>query len=155
MRSRLRSGVAAAAAIAIASTSAIAEPVANVAITHHGLTFLVFSLVIGSTLLITWFASRRNQTAGDFYTAGGAISPVKNGLAIAGDYLSAAAFLGASGLIALYGFDGVIYLVGFFASFIPVISGATQSATSSRCAMASVRQKRCPRFPAWWWCWPT
>ena len=121
MRSRLRSGVAAAAAIAIASPSAIAEPVANVAITHHGLTFLVFSLVIGSTLLITWFASRRNQTAGDFYTAGGAISPVKNGLAIAGDYLSAAAFLGASGLIALYGFDGVIYLVGFFASFIPVL----------------------------------
>jgi cation/acetate symporter len=43
------------------------------------------------------------------------------GLAIAGDYLSAAAFLGASGLIALYGFDGMIYLVGFFVSFIPVL----------------------------------
>jgi cation/acetate symporter len=119
VHSKFRFG--AASAVIFAATSASAEPVANVAITHHGLTFLVFSLVIGSTLLITWFASRRNQTAGDFYTAGGAISPVKNGLAIAGDYLSAAAFLGASGLIALYGFDGVIYLIGFFASFIPVL----------------------------------
>jgi len=85
------------------------------------LTFAVFGLVIGSTLLITWFAARRNRSAGDFYTAGGNIGPAKNGLAIAGDYLSAAAFLGASGLIALYGFDGVIYLVGFFAAFIPVL----------------------------------
>lgn len=104
-----------------ASTTAHAEPVANGVITHHALTFLVFGLVIGSTLLITWFASRRNRTAGDFYTAGGAISPARNGLAIAGDYLSAAAFLGASGLIALYGFDGMIYLIGFFAAFIPVL----------------------------------
>ncbi|WP_436185155.1 MULTISPECIES: solute symporter family protein [unclassified Caballeronia] len=90
-------------------------------IQHHGLTFLVFGLVIASTLLITYFVSRRNRTAGDFYTAGGAISPARNGLAIAGDYLSAAAFLGASGLISLYGFDGIIYLVGFFAAFIPVL----------------------------------
>jgi cation/acetate symporter len=90
-------------------------------ITHHFLTFAVFGLVIASTLLITWFASRTNRTAGDFYTAGGGIGPAKNGLAIAGDYLSAAAFLGASGLISLYGFDGIIYLVGFFAAFIPVL----------------------------------
>ncbi len=88
---------------------------------HRGLTFSVFGLVIASTLVITWFAARRNRSAGDFYTAGGAIGPVKNGLAIAGDYLSAAAFLGASGLISLYGFDGMIYLVGFFAAFIPVL----------------------------------
>jgi len=91
------------------------------AIHHRGPTFAVFALVIASTLLITYFASRRNRTAGEFYTAGGNIGPAKNGLAIAGDYLSAAAFLGASGLIALYGFDGMIYLVGFFAAFIPVL----------------------------------
>lgn len=65
------------------SATASAEPVTKTAITHHGLTFFVFGLVILSTLLITWFASRRNRTAGDFYTAGGAISPAKNGLAIA------------------------------------------------------------------------
>ncbi|MEI6001061.1 cation acetate symporter [Paraburkholderia bengalensis] len=98
-----------------------AEPGAPTTITHHLMTFVVFGLVIVSTLLITWFASRSNRTAGDFYTAGGGISPARNGLAIAGDYLSAAAFLGASGLISLYGFDGMIYLVGFFAAFIPVL----------------------------------
>jgi cation/acetate symporter len=92
-----------------------------VSVGHRSFTFLIFGLVIASTLLITYFASQRNRTAGDFYTAGGAIGPAKNGLAIAGDYLSAAAFLGASGLIALYGFDGMIYLVGFFAAFIPVM----------------------------------
>jgi cation/acetate symporter len=118
MRSNKTAGFA---STAVVSTSASAEPIATTAITHHALTFAVFGLVIFSTLLITWFASRRNRTAGDFYTAGGAIGPAKNGLAIAGDYLSAAAFLGASGLIALYGFDGMIYLVGFFAAFIPVL----------------------------------
>ncbi len=110
-----------AGAAVVVSSSADAEPVATTAITHHALTFVVFGLVILSTLLITWYAARRNRTAGDFYTAGGAISPARNGLAIAGDYLSAAAFLGASGLIALYGFDGIIYLVGFFTAFIPVL----------------------------------
>nr|WP_237711054.1 cation acetate symporter [Burkholderia glumae] len=82
---------------------------------------LAFAMVILATIAITIFASRRASTAGDFYTAGGSIGPLRNGLAIAGDYLSAAAFLGASGLIALYGFDGMIYLVGFFAAFIPVL----------------------------------
>jgi len=116
MRTSLRAALAAACGgaplVAHAATSAVS---------HHLMTYVVFGLVIASTLLITWFASRSNRTAGDFYTAGGSIGPAKNGLAIAGDYLSAAAFLGASGLIALYGFDGMIYLVGFFAAFIPVL----------------------------------
>jgi cation/acetate symporter len=107
--------------VAVVSTGASAATQAVAVIQHRGLTFTVFGLVIASTLLITYFASRRNRTAGDFYTAGGNIGPARNGLAIAGDYLSAAAFLGASGLIALYGFDGIIYLVGFFAAFIPVL----------------------------------
>ncbi|MGF6757500.1 Na+(H+)/acetate symporter ActP [Paraburkholderia sp. GAS42] len=109
--------------LALAATTgpAFAAEPGRTTIGHHFLTFAVFGLVIASTLLITWFASRSNRTAGDFYTAGGGIGPAKNGLAIAGDYLSAAAFLGASGLISLYGFDGMIYLVGFFAAFIPVL----------------------------------
>lgn len=73
------------------------------------------------TLVITFMAGRKNKTVGDFYTAGGGISSRTNGIAIAGDYLSAAAFLGVSGLIALYGLDGITYLVGFFVSFIPVL----------------------------------
>ncbi len=105
------------------SSLAHASPSAASAVTagHASFTFAIFGLVIATTLLITYAASRRKRTAGEFYTAGGAIGPAKNGLAIAGDYLSAAAFLGASGLISLYGFDGMIYLVGFFAAFIPVL----------------------------------
>jgi cation/acetate symporter len=87
----------------------------------RNLTFIVFGALVACTLLITWWAARRNNTVGDFYTGGGAISGLKNGLAISGDYLSAAAFLGVSGLIALYGFDGILYVVGFFVGFIPVL----------------------------------
>lgn len=83
--------------------------------------FSVFAAVIAFTLIVTWFSARRGKSASEFYTAGGGISGLKNGLAIAGDYLSAAAFLGVSGLIALYGYDGMLYLVGFFAALIPVL----------------------------------
>ncbi|WP_409521793.1 sodium:solute symporter family transporter, partial [Pantoea sp.] len=88
---------------------------------HKYMTFTIFTLLFLASLSITWIASRKNSSAGDFYTAGGQIGPLQNGLAIAGDYLSAAAFLGVSGLIALYGFDGVNYLIGFFVAFIPVL----------------------------------
>ncbi|MBP0623105.1 solute symporter family protein [Cupriavidus consociatus] len=86
----------------------------------RGLTFATFALVISLTLIATWYAARRNASARDFYTGGG-ISGRANGLAIAGDYLSAAAFLGVSGLISLYGYDGILYLIGFFVAFIPVL----------------------------------
>ncbi|WP_257744729.1 solute symporter family protein [Burkholderia glumae] len=110
----------AATVFALAASSAYANGASGI-VQHQQLTMLAFAMVILATIAITIFASRRASTAGDFYTAGGSIGPLRNGLAIAGDYLSAAAFLGASGLIALYGFDGMIYLVGFFAAFIPVL----------------------------------
>lgn len=88
---------------------------------HRPYAFGSFAVVIFMTLFITWWASRKGNTVRDFYTAGGEISGAKNGLAIAGDYLSAAAFLGVSGLIALYGYDGILYLVGFFVAFVPVL----------------------------------
>jgi len=72
--------------------------------------FFVFVLM---TLGITYWAAKRTRTAKDFYTAGGGISSLQNGLALAGDYVSAASFLGISGLIYLKGFDGLIYCVGF------------------------------------------
>lgn len=87
----------------------------------RGMTFAVFGALVALTLAVTWWAARRNRSVGDFYTGGGGISGLKNGLAISGDYLSAAAFLGVSGLIALYGFDGILYVVGFFVGFIPVL----------------------------------
>lgn len=106
---------------AVASSSALADTPTLVSADNRGLTFGVFAVLFLLTLGITWIAARRNSTASDFYTAGGGISARMNGLAIAGDYLSAAAFLGVSGLIALYGLDGISYVVGFFVSFIPVL----------------------------------
>ena len=88
---------------------------------NRAMTVIVFAVLFSLTLAITWFAARRNATASDFYTAGGGISARMNGMAIAGDYLSAAAFLGVSGLIALYGLDGISYVAGFFISFVPVL----------------------------------
>ncbi|WP_418186908.1 cation acetate symporter [Aliarcobacter lanthieri] len=79
--------------------------------------FLVF--IIG-TLGITYWAARKTKSANDFYTAGGGITGFQNGLAIAGDYMSAAAFLGVSGLIYMNGYDGVIYAVSFLVGW-PVI----------------------------------
>ncbi len=81
---------------------------------------IMFFLFIGGTLGITYWAARRTKSASDFYTAGGGISGFQNGLAIAGDYMSAASFLGISGLVYLKGYDGLVYAVGFLVGW-PVI----------------------------------
>ena len=79
--------------------------------------FLVFVLV---TLGITYWAAKRTQTAQDFYAAGRSITGFQNGLAIAGDFMSAASLLGVSGLIFLSGFDGLIYAIGGLAGW-PIV----------------------------------
>lgn len=81
---------------------------------------LMFLTFVMGTLGITYWAARRTKTAKDFYTAGGGITGFQNGLAIAGDYMSAASFLGISGLVYLKGFDGLIYSIGFLVGW-PVI----------------------------------
>lgn len=81
---------------------------------------LMFILFVAATLGITYWASQRTRSASDFYTAGGGISGLQNGLAIAGDYMSAASFLGISGLVYLNGFDGLIYSIGFLVGW-PII----------------------------------
>ncbi|RYG59663.1 MAG: cation/acetate symporter ActP, partial [Alphaproteobacteria bacterium] len=73
----------------------------------------MFLLFVAGTLGITYWASRRNKTTSDFYTAGGGVTGMQNGLAIAGDYMSAASFLGISALVFTSGFDGLIYSIGF------------------------------------------
>ncbi|MBK1836939.1 cation acetate symporter [Azospirillum sp. YIM B02556] len=79
--------------------------------------FLVFVLF---TLGITYWAARRTKSAKDFYAAGGGITGFQNGLAIAGDYMSAASFLGIAGLVYANGFDGLIYSVGFLVGW-PIV----------------------------------
>jgi cation/acetate symporter len=79
-----------------------------------------FAVFIGLSLVITWFAARRTRSAEHFYAAGRSITAVQNGLALAGDYMSAASFLGIAGLVALSGFDGLIYSIGFLVGW-PVV----------------------------------
>jgi len=81
---------------------------------------VMFMVFVTGTLGITYWAAKRTKTAKDFYTAGGGISGFQNGLAIAGDYMSAASFLGISGLVYLKGYDGLIYSIGFLVGW-PVI----------------------------------
>lgn len=80
----------------------------------------MFFVFILASLAITYWAAKRTRTAKDFYTAGGGISGLQNGLAISGDYISAASFLGISGLVYLNGFDGLIYSIGFLVGW-PII----------------------------------
>jgi len=74
---------------------------------------IMFLIFVGITLGITLWSSRRTRSAADYYAAAGGITGFQNGLAIAGDYMSAASFLGISGLVYLSGFDGLIYAIGF------------------------------------------
>jgi cation/acetate symporter len=73
---------------------------------------LLFFAFLGLTLAITWWAARRTRTTDHFYAAGRSITAAQNGFALAGDYMSASSFLGISGLVALSGFDGLIYAAG-------------------------------------------
>ena len=74
---------------------------------------IMFLVFIAGTMGITYWAAKRTHTTSDFYTAGGGLTGFQNGLAIAGDYLSAASFLGIAGMVYVSGFDGMIYAIGF------------------------------------------
>ncbi len=80
--------------------------------------FLLFVLI---TLGITWWAARRSQSAAAFFTASRRITGWQNGVAVAGDYMSAASFLGIAGLIAFYGYDGFMFSVGWLVAYLTVL----------------------------------
>jgi cation/acetate symporter len=88
---------------------------------YRWLTFLVFAAIITLTMYVTFVAAKRVKSASDFYTAGGGVTGLQNGWAIAGDYLSAASFLGIAGLISQYGYDGFMYSVGWLVAYITVL----------------------------------
>jgi len=72
-----------------------------------------FFLIVAVTLVITYWAAKRTKTSKEFYAAGRSVSAIQNGFALAGDYMSAASFLGISGMVALKGYDGMIYATGW------------------------------------------
>lgn len=81
---------------------------------------IMFFIFVGATLFITKWAAKQNKSTKDFYTGGGGISGFQNGLAIAGDYMSAASFLGISAMVFTKGYDGLIYSTGFLVGW-PIV----------------------------------
>jgi cation/acetate symporter len=81
---------------------------------------VMFFLFVSGTLGITYWAAQRTKTAKDFYAAGGGITGLQNGLAIAGDYMSAASFLGISGMVYMKGYDGLIFSIGWLVGW-PIV----------------------------------
>ncbi|MEW1698949.1 cation acetate symporter [Streptomyces sp. NPDC091278] len=89
---------------------------------HQTLAIVLFSVFVAVTLgITTWVSRHRHGSVEEFYAGGRLFSPLENGFAIAGDYMSAASFLGISGLIALYGYDGMLYSVGFLVAWLVVL----------------------------------
>jgi cation/acetate symporter len=86
--------------------------------TARNITITLFLIFVAITLAITVWASRQTKTATDFYAGGRSFSGFQNGMAIGGDYMSAASFLGIAGLIALYGYDGFLYSIGFLVAWL-------------------------------------
>ena len=93
----------------LAAAANVGNPLINISV------FAVF--VIASIGLVIW-AGRTTKRPTDFYTGGGEFSGAQNGFAISGDYLSAASFLGVSGAIAIYGYDGFLYSIGFLVAWL-------------------------------------
>lgn len=96
----------------VARTTRIGEP--------NPVAMVFFLAFIAVTLGITWWAARRTRTTEDFYAAGRTVSAGQNGFALAGDYMSAASFLGIAGLVSTTGFDGLIYSTGWLVGW-PVV----------------------------------
>ena len=119
MSSRRVALAAGAVALLAVATPALAQ--GAVAEKWRWLTFLVFGAIIAMTMFVTYVAAKRVNSAADFYTAGGGVSGLQNGWAIAGDYLSAASFLGIAGLISIWGYDGFMYSVGWLVAYITVL----------------------------------
>ncbi len=123
----------------LAADATIGSPAVNITI---------FAAFVAVTLVITFRASRNNKSAADYYAAGRNISGTQNGLAIAGDYLSAASFLGIAGAIAVYGYDGFLYSIGFLVAWlVALLLVAELMRNTARYTMADVLAFRMRQGP--------
>jgi cation/acetate symporter len=116
--------------------------------TSRTLTIVLFLIFVAITLGITVWASRQTKTATDFYAGGRQFSGFQNGMAISGDYMSAASFLGIAGLIALFGYDGFLYSIGFLVAWlVALLLVAEYLRNSGRYTMADVLAFRMRQRP--------
>jgi cation/acetate symporter len=123
----------------LAAGETIGNPLANIGI---------FALFVVITLFVVIRASRNNQTADQFFTGGRSFSGPQNGIAIAGDYLSAASFLGIAGAIAVYGYDGFLYSIGFLVAWlVALLLVAELLRNTGRFTMADVLSFRLKQRP--------
>lgn len=112
------------------------------------LTTVLFLGVVAITIGITFWASRQTKTAADYYAGGRGFSGFQNGLAIGGDYMSAASFLGISGAIALSGYDGFLYSIGFLVAWlVALLLVAEMLRNSGRYTMADQLAYRMKQRP--------
>ncbi len=115
---------------------------------HQALTTVLFLAVVALTIGITFWASRQNSGVADYYAGGRNFSPLQNGLAIGGDYMSAASFLGISGAIALSGYDGFLYSIGFLVAWlVALLLVAEMLRNSGRYTMADQLAYRMKQRP--------
>ncbi|MEJ9077173.1 cation acetate symporter [Gordonia malaquae] len=123
----------------LAAAEAVGNPAVNISI------FIAFVAV---TMFVVIRASRKNTSASEFFTAGGGFSGPQNGVAIAGDYLSAASFLGIAGAIAVYGYDGFLYSIGFLVAWlVALLLVAELLRNTGRFTMADVLSFRLKERP--------
>ncbi|WP_025272282.1 solute symporter family protein [Haloglycomyces albus] len=116
--------------------------------TGRGLTVVLFLLMVSATLVITVWAGRQTKTATDFHSGGRQFKPWQNGMAIGSDYMSAASFLGIAGTIALFGYDGFLYSIGFLVAWlIALLAVAELLRNSGRFTMADVVSYRMRQRP--------
>jgi cation/acetate symporter len=112
------------------------------------LTILLFLLFVAATLAITIWASRQTRNATDYYAGGRSFSGFQNGMAIGGDYMSAASFLGIAGIIALNGYDGFLYSIGFLVAWlVALLLVAELLRNAGRYTMADVLAFRMRQVP--------
>ncbi|MEV4255540.1 cation acetate symporter [Spirillospora sp. NPDC049652] len=115
---------------------------------HRTITLVLFAVFVAITLGITVWASRQTRTAADFYAGGRQFSGPQNGLAIGGDYMSAASFLGIAGIFALSGYDGFLYSIGFLVAWlVALLLVAEMLRNSGRFTMADVLAFRMRQRP--------
>src|SRR5215212_653003 len=116
--------------------------------TSRTLTITLFLVFVAITLAITIWASRQTKSAVDFYAGGRSFSGFQNGMAIGGDYMSAASFLGIAGIIALSGYDGFLYSIGFLVAWlVALLLIAELMRNSGKFTMADVLAFRLKQKP--------
>jgi cation/acetate symporter len=115
-------GALTAAVVGQTAAKAPAKPAAPTKVeANRAITITMFVIIICITLYVVYWAAQRTKTTADFYAARSSITGAQNGWAIAGDYMSAASFLGIAGLISLYGYDGFMYSVGWLVAYVTVL----------------------------------